>query len=155
MNPFTIIDDILADYASDRTRLLIHRLILLVMIAVTIWQASDGDWKVALGTALAALYAGANGANTPPSFTAKEREHMFGDSERGEEPDPDLIESGGPTTTSGDDLVFPLLDAQDDPEDTPEEPPVSGNPLQDSLLEEYQGKHEAPVVDYNPGEQTR
>lgn len=65
MNPFDILDSILADYASAKTRRLIHSLILLGVVLVTIWQAADGDWikaAIALG---AALYAEANRANTP------------------------------------------------------------------------------------------
>lgn len=65
MNPITILDLLLADYASPRVRRLIHALILLVATGYTIYLAADKDWREALITLGAALYAAANKANTP------------------------------------------------------------------------------------------
>lgn len=67
MNPFTLLDSLLADYASPRVRRLIHTLILLACTGVTIWLGAEGDWRSALLTLAAALYAGANKANTSAS----------------------------------------------------------------------------------------
>lgn len=64
-NPLETLDNILADYASEKTRRLIHSLIALAGVLVTIWLAADGDWTafaLALG---GTLYAAANKANTP------------------------------------------------------------------------------------------
>ena len=66
LNLFSIIDGMLADYASPRARRAIHGLILLAGILVTIWLAVGGDWEKAVAAALASLYAGANRANTGP-----------------------------------------------------------------------------------------
>jgi hypothetical protein len=67
LNPFTLLDELLADYASPRLRRAVHTAILLVLAVVAIWMASEGDWKkfwTALGVA---IYAAANKANTPPT----------------------------------------------------------------------------------------
>lgn len=65
MNPITILDQLLADYASPRVRRLIHSLVLLGVALYTVFEAAGRDWKQA-GIALAvALYAAANKANTP------------------------------------------------------------------------------------------
>lgn len=66
LNPFTIIDGILSDYASPRARRLIHSLLLLATVVVGIWLSVDGDWKEALIALGAALYTWANRANTNP-----------------------------------------------------------------------------------------
>lgn len=70
LNPFTILDSILEDYASPRTRRLVHSLILLVVAVVAIWMAAQGDWKKMLVAIGAAVYAEANRANTDPDAGA-------------------------------------------------------------------------------------
>jgi hypothetical protein len=65
LNPLALLDALLADWASPRVRRLIHTLLALVLVVVTAVLAAGGDWKVALGTLLAALYAAINKANTP------------------------------------------------------------------------------------------
>lgn len=65
MNPLHLIDDLLADYLSARARRTVHTLLLLAALVATVWLAADGDWKEALVTLAASLYAGANRANTP------------------------------------------------------------------------------------------
>lgn len=65
MNPINSLDKILADWTSPRTRRLIHALIALGLLVLAVWQAADGDWKVALASLAATLYAAANKANTP------------------------------------------------------------------------------------------
>lgn len=67
LNPFTIVDSILADYASPRVRRLIHSLILLVVALVTIYLAADKEWKEFIISLGVTLYAAANKANTQPT----------------------------------------------------------------------------------------
>lgn len=67
MNPLTIIDGILADWASPRVRRLVHALILLAGLVGSAWLAADGDWKAAAAALIAGLYGGANHANVPPA----------------------------------------------------------------------------------------
>lgn len=64
-NPFDTLDVILADWASERVRRLIHGVILLAAFVVTVWLAAEGDWLEAVLALAGALYAGANKANTP------------------------------------------------------------------------------------------
>lgn len=64
-NPVDILNVILADWASPKVRRLIHALLALAAIVVTIWLASDGDWRQSILSLVAALYTGANAANTP------------------------------------------------------------------------------------------
>lgn len=66
MNPLSLLDSILADWASPRVRRLIHGLVLLAVVLLGIWLAAEGDWKKALAALAAAVYAGANHANTDP-----------------------------------------------------------------------------------------
>lgn len=66
MNPFAVLDGLLADYASPKVRRTMHSLLVLAAIGASIFLAADGDWEVALGTGIAALYAWANRANTDP-----------------------------------------------------------------------------------------
>ena len=77
MNPFTILDSLLADYASPRVRRLIHGLIALACTGVTIWLGAEGDWRLALLTLAAALDAGANKANTSASDLSGPFEGIF------------------------------------------------------------------------------
>lgn len=65
MNPFTLLDNILSEYASPKVRRLVHLAILLVTAVVTIYFAAGGDWTQFAIALAAALYAGANKANTP------------------------------------------------------------------------------------------
>lgn len=67
MNPFSIIDGLLADYASPKVRRLLHTLLVLLVALVAIWQAAEGDWKKFGLALLAMIYAEANRANTPPT----------------------------------------------------------------------------------------
>lgn len=65
LNPLTILDQILGDWASPKVRRLVHSLIALIVALVAIYLAVDGDWVafvIALG---GTLYAVANKANTP------------------------------------------------------------------------------------------
>lgn len=65
MNPLTLLDTILGDWATPRVRRAVHNTILLVVVIAGIWLESKGDWKEALGALVAAIYAAANRANTP------------------------------------------------------------------------------------------
>ena len=65
MNPIKIIDSILEDYASPRTRRTVHRLVVLLSLFVGIWLAAEGNWVEALTALAAMIYAEANRANTP------------------------------------------------------------------------------------------
>lgn len=67
MNPISILDSILVDYASPRARRLMHSLIFLGVALVMVWQAAEGDWKKALLALAATVYAAANKANTDTS----------------------------------------------------------------------------------------
>lgn len=64
MNPLTLIDTILEDWASPRVRRLIHGLLLLAVTLAGIWLAAGGDWIEALGALVAAVYVSSNHANT-------------------------------------------------------------------------------------------
>lgn len=64
MNPLTVLDDLLADYASPRARRLFHSLLLLVATCAALWLSVEGDWKEALLALLAMVYTSANRANT-------------------------------------------------------------------------------------------
>lgn len=66
INPLDALNNLLEDYASPKTRRLIHGLISLAVALVGVWLAANGDWKqfaLALG---ALVYAYANKANTDP-----------------------------------------------------------------------------------------
>lgn len=89
LNPIALINQILGDYASPKVRRLIHSLILLVAFVVTLWQASDGDWKKALGAGLLALYGAANQANTIPGL------HNAGHDDPEDEDDLTYEQAGG------------------------------------------------------------
>lgn len=65
LNPFDLLDRLLNDYASPKARRTLHTIILLAVALVGIWLAAEGDWREAGLALLAALYAGANKANTP------------------------------------------------------------------------------------------
>lgn len=65
-NPMEALDDLLADYASPKTRRLLHGLLSLAVAIVGVWLVANGDWKefaLALG---ALVYTYANKANTDP-----------------------------------------------------------------------------------------
>lgn len=66
MNPFAVLDGLLADYASPKVRRTLHSLLVLAAIGASIFLAAEKDWEVAVGTLVAALYAWANRANTEP-----------------------------------------------------------------------------------------
>lgn len=66
MNPLTIIDALLTEWASPKTRRLVHGLLGLALVVVSAWLAADQDWKVAATTLVLALYTEANRRNTPP-----------------------------------------------------------------------------------------
>lgn len=65
MSPFALLDALLTEWASPKVRRTLHALLSLGLVVGTIWIAAEGDWKVALGTLVAALYAEANRVNTP------------------------------------------------------------------------------------------
>jgi hypothetical protein len=67
LNPFTLLDSLLADYASPRVRRGIHTLILATLAVVALWMAAEGDWKKFLTALGVAFYAAANKANTQPT----------------------------------------------------------------------------------------
>lgn len=64
INPLTLLDSILSDYASPKTRRLIHSLLLLGAVLVTLYLSVEGNWREAIVALAAAIYAGANKANT-------------------------------------------------------------------------------------------
>lgn len=66
LNPLALLDALLMDWVSARTRRTIHTLLLLTFLLVSIWLAADGEWAAFLGSLAAALYAGSNTANTHP-----------------------------------------------------------------------------------------
>lgn len=82
VNPLTLLDVLLAEYASPKARRIIHGVILLALSLVTLWLAVEGDWKEFAISLAAAVYAAANRANTG---TAADEE----DSEDIEYPDED------------------------------------------------------------------
>lgn len=88
MNPFSLLDDLLSEWASPRVRRTIHGLLALALVGVGIWQAADGDWAVALGSLVASLYAEANRTNTP-SIDAYEEAYEEGYEDAAEESDYD------------------------------------------------------------------
>lgn len=63
-NPIAMLDSLLADYASPRTRRLIHFMIAMTMLIVSALLVAEGDWKKALLSLAATLYAAVNKANT-------------------------------------------------------------------------------------------
>lgn len=65
MNPLTLIDSLLIDYASPRVRKAVHTTLLLLAVLGTIVLGAEGEWKEAVLALIAAIYAGANQANTP------------------------------------------------------------------------------------------
>ena len=68
MNPLTLLDSILADWASPRVRRTIHLTLLLIAALGTIWLSADGDWGKAVTALMATLYTGSNFANTPVAY---------------------------------------------------------------------------------------
>lgn len=77
INPITILDSILEDYASPRARRLIHSLILLAAAIISIYLAVDGDWKEFALTVGATVYAAANRANTDPKGVVLREEDFY------------------------------------------------------------------------------
>lgn len=65
MNPITLLDSILSDWASPRVRRLVHALIALVLVIVSAVMAADGDFKAAALSLAVTIYAAINKANTP------------------------------------------------------------------------------------------
>lgn len=65
LNPLDLLDSLLSDYLSPKARRALHTALVLVAVVVTIVLAAGGDWKAAVGSLVAAIYAGANRANTP------------------------------------------------------------------------------------------
>ena len=45
----------LTDALSPKARKVLYAVVFLVGLAITAWQASDGNWKVAVGTFVASL----------------------------------------------------------------------------------------------------
>lgn len=76
-NPLALLDMLLADWASPKVRRLIHGLLTLALGLVALWLAMEGDWQEFLLALVAAVYAGANKANTPVS--GNEDEPLFND----------------------------------------------------------------------------
>ena len=64
LNPLTVLDQILADWASPRVRRTIHGLLALAASLVSIYLAAGGNWGEAAMSLAALLYAGSNHANT-------------------------------------------------------------------------------------------
>lgn len=64
INPLTLIDSILKDWASPRVRRTLHALLLLAATVATVWLSANGDWKQAVAAFVALLYVGSNHANT-------------------------------------------------------------------------------------------
>lgn len=64
LNPLTVLDQILADWASPRVRRTIHGLLALAASLVSIYLAAGGNWGEAALSLAALLYAGSNHANT-------------------------------------------------------------------------------------------
>lgn len=86
MNPFTIFDTLLVEWASPKWRRTIHGLLSLALALAAIWTAANGDWRVALGALAAALYTEANRVNTHPEdvdedLSAWESDEEFDDDE--------------------------------------------------------------------------
>lgn len=66
MNPLALLDSLLEDYASPKTRRAIHTVILIIVGLVTIWLGVEGNWKEFAAALFALVYASANRANTAP-----------------------------------------------------------------------------------------
>lgn len=65
LNPFVLLDILLADLVSAKARRVIHTGLLLIVAVVAIWLAADGNWTEFVIAVVAALYAASNKANTP------------------------------------------------------------------------------------------
>ena len=101
LNPLTLLDNVLEEYASPRARRAIHAALMLVAAGVTIYLAAGKDWEQALIALAATLYTAANKANTDPVDTApddepEEAESLifsavpeFGEDDHGDEADYD------------------------------------------------------------------
>lgn len=70
LNPLTILDSLLGDWATPKVRRLIHGLVLLAVAVAGIWLAANGDWTEFIVAIVAAVYAAANKANTPATDLA-------------------------------------------------------------------------------------
>lgn len=62
------IQDLLKDLVPAKVRLWVYLIVALLLIALTIWQASDGNWLVALTSFLGALSSA--GLSAPNTTTA-------------------------------------------------------------------------------------
>lgn len=95
LNPLALLDSLLEDYASPKARRAIHSVIVLLAVLVTIFLAAGGDWEAAVASLVAAIYAGANRANTSavqvedfdtdPDTSIDYREPLFEDDEATED----------------------------------------------------------------------
>lgn len=65
MNPLTLLDSLLADWASPRVRRLVHGLLTIAAMVVTAYFAAEQDWSKAIAALVAMFYTEANRANTP------------------------------------------------------------------------------------------
>ena len=64
LNPLSLLDNLLADWASPKVRRLVHGLLLLVASVASIYLAVEGDWLQCIVALIATLYVGSNRANT-------------------------------------------------------------------------------------------
>lgn len=64
LNPLSLLDNLLADWASPKVRRLVHGLLLLVASVASIYLAVEGDWREFIVALIATLYVGSNRANT-------------------------------------------------------------------------------------------
>ena len=64
LNPLSLLDNLLADWASPKVRRLVHGLLLLVASVASIYLAVEGDWRKFIVALIATLYVGSNRANT-------------------------------------------------------------------------------------------
>lgn len=100
LNPLTLLDNVLEEYASPRARRAIHAALMLVAALVTIYLAVGKDWEQALIALAATLYTAANKANTDPVIKPEDEPEEasslifsdvaeFGEGDHGDEADYD------------------------------------------------------------------
>lgn len=72
------LDNLLKDYLPPKQRRLVHSVLTLAIALGAIYLAANGDWEQFAVAVIAALYAGANRANTTPPPPPETEEEISG-----------------------------------------------------------------------------